>query len=200
MPEAHITSRILHAADYRRMQWKNGAGWTSEILRVPDCDDWDWRLSIADVDADAPFSGFAGVDRWLMLLAGNGMRLRFDDGHIQTLVPPHGAAQFSGERALTGELLEGASRDFNVMWKRDRLAVQTWKRPLVGPMVLFVSPGLTWCIHVLAGQAEFSAESGLGLMQQGDTAMLQAQDGRSRYALEGGGEVLLVRLQTLPPS
>ena len=135
MPEAHITSRILHAADYRRMQWKNGAGWTSEILRVPDCDDWDWRLSIADVDADAPFSAFAGVDRWLMLLAGNGMRLRFDDGHIQTLVPPHGAAQFSGERALTGELLEGASRDFNVMWKRDRLAVQTWKRPLVGPMV-----------------------------------------------------------------
>ena len=31
---------LLRAQDYRRMRWKNGAGWTTELLRVPDSDDW----------------------------------------------------------------------------------------------------------------------------------------------------------------
>ena len=32
---------VLHAEDYQRMRWKNGAGWTSEVFRFPDADDWD---------------------------------------------------------------------------------------------------------------------------------------------------------------
>ena len=179
------------------MQWKNGAGWTSEVLRVPDCEHWDWRLSIADVEADAPFSAFLGVDRWLVLLSGNGMRLRFDDGRTQTLLPPHGEAQFSGERPLTGELLDGPSRDFNLMWRRGCVSAQTWRRPLVGPMVLFVDDGETWVIYLLAGQAKFAEECGLPQMQQGDTAILHGTGGRRRYALEGGGEVLLMRILKL---
>lgn len=192
--DATLTSCVLRAQDYRRMQWKNGAGWTSEVLRVPDCEDWDWRLSIADVEADAAFSAFLGVDRWLVLLSGNGMRLKFDDGRTQTLLPPHGEAQFSGERPLTGELLEGPSRDFNLMWKRACVTAQTWRRPLVGPMVLFVDRSETWVIYLLAGQAKFSEECGLPQMQQGDTAILQGSDERRRYALEGGGEVLMMRI------
>ena len=57
------SSFVVRAAGQRRMRWKNGAGWTSEILRAPDVDDWDWRLSIAEIEADAPFSAFPGVDR-----------------------------------------------------------------------------------------------------------------------------------------
>jgi len=30
---------VLRAQDYRRMRWKNGAGWTSEVFRFPDADD-----------------------------------------------------------------------------------------------------------------------------------------------------------------
>ena len=176
------------------MRWKNGAGWTSEVFRAPDADDWSWRLSIAEVETDAPFSTFPGVERALVLLEGNGMRLRFDDGDTRDLLPSSGVLCFSGERPLVGQLVDGPSRDFNLMWKRACVTAQTWRRPLVGPMVLFVDRSETWVIYLLAGQAKFSEECGLPQMQQGDTAILQGSDERRRYALEGGGEVLMMRI------
>lgn len=187
-------SRVLRAEDYRRMRWKNGAGWTSEILRVPDADDWAWRLSIAELEADAPFSAFPGVERELVLLEGNGLRLRFGDGRVEELRPPHGRARFGGEEPLSGELLDGPSRDFNLMWKRAEVDAQLWHRPLAGSMVLFVPPGETWIVHVLAGRAGFARECGLDDVGQGDTALLRSDDARARFALEGAGELLLARI------
>lgn len=193
------SSLLLRASDYRRMRWKNGAGWTSEILKVHgsedrDTNDWDWRLSIAEIEADAPFSAFPGVDRELVLLSGNGLRLRFGDGDVHHLLPPHDKLRFAGERAAFGELIDGPTRDFNLMWKREAVDAQLWRRPLAGTMVLFVDPGDTWAIHALAGQARFADDSGLGELALGDTAILVAGDTRRRYVLEGGGEVLLIRV------
>lgn len=177
------------------MQWKNGAGWTSEILRMPDTDDWDWRLSIAEIETDAPFSAFPGVERELVLLSGNGLRLRFEDGAVHALMPPHDRLRFKGERAAFGELVDGATRDFNLMWKRETCAAQLWHRPLVGTMVVFVEPGDAWVVHLLAGQVRFAGDSGLGELELGDTALLVAGDARTRHVLDGGGEVLLARIE-----
>ena len=47
--------RILRAADYRRMPWKNGSGETVEVAVFPpgaSIDDFDWRISIATVAAE----------------------------------------------------------------------------------------------------------------------------------------------------
>ena len=70
-------ARVIPANEYRRTRWKNGQGWTREILRMPDSDDWTWRLSIAEIEQDAAFSSFPGIDRELILLQGNGLRLAF---------------------------------------------------------------------------------------------------------------------------
>ena len=43
----------IPATEYRRTRWRNGRGWTREILALPDNDAWDLRLSIAEVDAAA---------------------------------------------------------------------------------------------------------------------------------------------------
>jgi environmental stress-induced protein Ves len=193
------SSSVLRASSYARMRWKNGAGWTSEILKVHasgerDTNDWLWRLSIAEIDADAPFSAFPGVDRELVLLSGNGLRLRFDDGGSHALLPPHDRVRFAGERPAFGELVDGPTRDFNLMWKRDAVDARLWHRPLAGTVVLFVDPGDTWAIHQLAGQARFADASGLGEVGCGDTAILVAGEARQRYVLDGGGEVLLVRV------
>ena len=185
---------VLRAQDYRRMRWKNGAGWTSEVFRFPDTDDWSWRLSIAEVETDAPFSTFPGVDRALALLEGNGMRLCFDDGDTRELLPSSSLLCFSGERPLVGQLVDGRSRDFNLMWKRDRVDAQLWRRPLVGAMVLFADPGETWVVHLLSGQAHFHGPNGLGGMEGGDTAILQGQAARTRFALDGAGELLVARV------
>lgn len=187
-------SHVIPANEYRRERWRNSAGWTREICKWPALDDWDWRLSIAEIEQDAQFSSFAGIERELVLLSGHGLRLRFDDGQLRTLDPPHGRARFAGEDGVRGELIDGPTHDFNLMWRRHSIDAQLWHRPLVGPMVIFIDPGTTWAVYLIAGQARFADESGLSALAAGDTAILHAAQGRSRYVLDGGGEALLIRL------
>ncbi|PPT64494.1 HutD-family protein [Xanthomonas arboricola] len=73
-----LSSRVIPATEYRRERWRNQLGWTREILRLGDADAWS-RLSIAEIEQDAAFSAFPGIDRELVLLHGNGMRLQFGD-------------------------------------------------------------------------------------------------------------------------
>jgi len=189
--------RILRAEGYRRERWRNGAGWTREVHAHPSArsDGWDWRLSIAEIDADAPFSAFPGVDRELVLLEGNGLRLRFDDGELAELRPPHDRLRFAGERALRGELVDGPTRDFNLMWKRDLVEATLWHRPLVGSMLLFAEAGSAWAIHVLAGEARMRHEGAWLAAARGDTMLVDAgATPRRRIALDGGGELLVVRV------
>ena len=190
----HVT--LIPSNEYRRERWKNGLGWTREILRRPaDGEDWDWRLSIAEVDADGPFSAFPGVDRELVLLSGEGMRLRFEDGELVELSPPHGRIRFAGERALNAELIAGPTRDFNLMWKRSRVEASLLHRPLVGPMLFFAEPGVHWVVHVLSGRAWFKDRLPEQLLETGDSAVIDAS-GSGRMLIEGGGEVLLIRIKT----
>jgi len=188
-------SRVIPANEYRRERWRNGAGWTREIIASPAPGDWHWRMSIAEIEQDAPFSLFPGIDRELVLLAGNGLRLRFADGEVRELHPPHERLRFAGERAVGGELLDGPTQDFNLMWRREAYDAELWHRPLVGPMVIFAEPGTTWAVHLLAGHARFADDSGLSPLAAGDTALLEAGGQRLRHVLEGGGEAILIRLQ-----
>ena len=186
--------RIQRVRDYARMPWKNGAGWTSEIARWPAGETWDWRLSVADVDADAPFSAFPGVERALVLLSGNGIRLRFNGGRSHELAPPHGCLRFAGEAEVAGELIEGPTRDFNLMWRRDACDAQLWQRPLVGTVALFVDPEETWVLHLISGHARFTNDTALGELGAGDTAILPGQATRQRFVLDGQGSALLIRI------
>ena len=187
----------IPANEYRRERWKNGAGWTREILRWPmESEDWDWRLSIAEVDKEGPFSAFPGVDRELVLLAGEGMRLLFEDGEVAELQPPHDRVRFAGERTVRSELVAGPTQDFNLMWKRDRVEAQLLHRPLVGPMLFFAEPGVHWAVHVLAGRAAFKDRLPPVQLEQGDTALIDAS-GSGRVLIDGGGELLLVRLRRI---
>lgn len=206
-------SWVIPANEYRRERWRNQLGWTREIhagtvaapmdaAAVPanGTQPWDWRLSIAEIERDAAFSAFPGVDRELVLLSGNGLRLRFDDGEVQELHPPHDRLRFAGERGVVGELLDGPTHDFNLMWRRERVHAELWHRPLVGPMVIFVEPHTTWAVHLIAGQAQFVDASGLPSLSAGDSAILAAAGERQRHVLDGGGEALLIRVEPRSPA
>ncbi|MCS4233820.1 HutD family protein [Stenotrophomonas sp. BIGb0135] len=186
-------TRVIPSVEYRRERWRNGLGWTREILRVPDTDAWQVRLSIAEIEQDAAFSSFPGVERELVLLRGEGLRLRFADGAVHTLLPPHDRLRFAGEAQVGGELVDGLTHDFNLMWRRDLVDAELLHRPLVGSMFFFTEPTTAWAIHLLAGQAEFEGDAGLPPLEAGDTAWLAA-GARTRFALRGGGELLAIRL------
>ena len=71
-------------------------------------------------------------------------------------------------------------------------------------MLLFVDPGSTWAVHVMAGQATVGSDHAIPLLEMGDSALLATGNERRRYVIEGAGELLLVRvepkaLQTLRP-
>ena len=186
---------LIPANEYRRVRWKNGLGWTREILRDPaEGEAWNWRLSIAEVEKDGPFSAFPGCDRELVLVSGEGMRLKFDDGDCVSLLPPHSRHRFAGERPVSAELVAGPTHDFNVIWQRSAVDVAVHHRPLVGPMVFFPESGVLWFVHLLAGQAVFRDQPEPLRLAQGDSALIRSNDGGSRTLLDGGGEVLLVRI------
>jgi environmental stress-induced protein Ves len=113
--------RVLAPAEYRRMPWKNGGGHTVEIAVEPpgaDLARFAWRVSVAAVERDGPFSPFPGVDRTLVLLAGNGMRLSGGGVAVELRMPFEPVA-FAGEASLECALADGPTRDFNLMVRRE---------------------------------------------------------------------------------
>jgi uncharacterized protein len=114
--------RLLKPADYVRMPWKNGSGLTTEIVVHPagaTLAAFDWRVSLADVSADGPFSSFPGVDRVLVLVSGAGMRLAVD-AHTAELRATYEPYAFSGDDKISCTLVDGPVRDFNLMLRRGR--------------------------------------------------------------------------------
>jgi environmental stress-induced protein Ves len=117
-----VSAERIDLRHIAQQPWKNGAGLTREIaFGGASAADFDWRLSVAEVDRDAPFSHLPGVDRCITLLTGPGMRLRSSDGSVDhrltaALAPFH----FSGDVALNATLVRGACSDFNVMTRRGR--------------------------------------------------------------------------------
>ena len=79
--------------EWRLQPWKNGRGTTSEVLRVPDVDDYDLRVSVAEVIESGPFSTFPGYTRWSLLLAGGPVWL--DDRRLTSLYQVDGATAIS---------------------------------------------------------------------------------------------------------
>ena len=186
--------RLLRPADYKRMPWKNGGGMTTELAVYPSNGDqaFDWRISIADIESNGPFSTFEGYDRFIALLEGIGMELRFDDGEAVRLERRLQFVKFAGERRTEGVLVSGKVRDFNVIYKRDAVRVEMLHRPLVGPMVFFRDA--TWFIHLADGHAEAKCGDEHRTMDAGMSLLLEAAAGAQRVVLNGGGEVVLVKI------
>lgn len=124
-------------ADIVPTPWKNGGGATREIACWPPgtgLDSFDWRISVATIAADGAFSVFAGIDRSITLLSGDGVLLHGEHGTHrldQPLVP----FAFAGETPIRATLLGGASEDFNVMTRRGRCRadVKVWRYAVDGP-------------------------------------------------------------------
>ena len=108
--------------------WKNGGGSTRELACWPpgaDMAHFDWRVSVATIAQSGPFSRFAGVDRIITLLSGDGVHLKQLQAHIDHLLQqPLQPFAFAGDAGMDCELLGGTSTDFNVMTRRGTVQAQ----------------------------------------------------------------------------
>ncbi|MCU1359288.1 MAG: HutD family protein [Ilumatobacteraceae bacterium] len=98
--------------------WANGLGTTRVITRWPDHEHWAWRLSLADVVSDGPFSQLPGIDRCIAVASGAGMDLTVGDGAPVRLTSASPALSFDGDEITTCTLVDGPIVDVNLMLRR----------------------------------------------------------------------------------
>ena len=114
---------VVHLADVAATQWRNGGGLTRELASGPAGADWQWRLSVAEVAADGPFSRFEGVTRWFAVLQGAGVVLRVHTAgdntapgtNLHHLTAQDAPLCFDGAAATDCQLIDGPTQDFNLM-------------------------------------------------------------------------------------
>jgi environmental stress-induced protein Ves len=121
----------VRLADCADVPWRNGGGRTRELLAWPDAIDWQVRVSVATIEADGPFSAYPGIDRCFAVLDGAGVLLALPEGE-QRLGPGDDALCFAGEAAPMCRLLDGPTRDLNLMVRRGA-ATATMQRARLGP-------------------------------------------------------------------
>ena len=175
------------------MPWKNGGGTTWEVALHPSDAGWaafGWRVSIAEVGRDGPFSQFPGIDRTLVVLAGGGMRLSgASDAPVD--LRPFDVVAFPGEAHVEGTLLDGPTRDFNVMvrrgmWRADVRVV----RDARGAM----PAGATYVCHAASGISTCTVDAAEVDVPEGHTLVGQA----SRFAVDAtrGAAAVVVAMVT----
>lgn len=125
-PMARNTLEFLPRAAQRVVPWKNGGGRTREVALGSRSDGpgFRWRVSVAEVASDGPFSFFPGIDRTLWLLRGRGMSLEID-GASHRLDEPLASVAFPGEATVSAHLIDGPTEDLNVMVERSSTRAET---------------------------------------------------------------------------
>ncbi|HEX4511108.1 MAG TPA: HutD family protein [Burkholderiaceae bacterium] len=184
--------RIVEAATVAPVAWRNGGGVTRELLRLTaDAalaepvanEDWVLRISVADIATDGPFSRFPGVLRSFAVIAGAGVVLDWGDGRRAEATPGSEPVDFNGDDAPDCRLLDGPTRDLNVMVRGDLasscLRRAAWNEPWTPrapqagmyarvPLQLTTASGcvrqlkaqtLAWCDHVDAPAWSIAATS-----------------------------------------
>ena len=110
------SSRIVLPTEWRWMPWRNGGGRTAEIHVEGDAAVPDWRLSLAIIERDGPFSAWPGMDRTLVWLDGG--RLELDvNGERRSLDRLGARTEFRGEDSVEGRVVQQATV-LNLMVRR----------------------------------------------------------------------------------
>ena len=156
--------------------WKNGGGVTRTLAVDPA---GRWRVSIADIGRDGPYSRFPGYDRVSVVLSGEGVTLQGEG--VAVPLQPSEPAVFGGDAALQSTLVGGPVRVLNLFVLRGEAVAQV--------ACTGVSPG-----HCEAG---FLPEAAVGprevtrLVVAADAG--QAGGPPAKQAAPGAGEYLLTR-------
>lgn len=155
---------------YRRMPWKNGDGMTTEIARAETGDgNFLWRLSIADVVRDGPFSRFPDHERLIAVVEGAGMALSVGGGPAVSLGLLDGALRFDGAAETQCRLLDGPIRDLNLMVDRRH---GSGGLHILRDGARWPAEGTTVLVHVLSGTAAVTTGAETARLAAAETAVL----------------------------
>jgi environmental stress-induced protein Ves len=189
--------KVVRASKCRTTAWKNGGGSTTEIAVAPlgaSLDDFDWRVSMARVACDGPFSEFAGIDRTLVILKGGGLTLAIGDAAPVALDSNSEPVHFPGDTPTSARLLAGEIIDLNVMTRRGRFEHRL-RRIREPARCDFEGYDVALAI-ACGGAVELSLPHEKIALAEGDAAILmRVDDGPFTIALAGSSDCCLVLLR-----
>ncbi|WP_237153047.1 HutD/Ves family protein [Oryzibacter oryziterrae] len=176
--------RLIRHRDLKPTPWKNGGGETREIAAFPPgagLEDFVWRISMATVASDGPFSAFPGIDRVLTVVDGDGIDLMVD-GISRTLTPNDPPFAFAGDAPAAARLIGSVVTDINVMTRRGRCTARV--SVLSGQEALVTSQDEVVIL--------LSRSDGLEVIAEGQQLRLDRFDsligGAGTYRLEAGSK------------
>lgn len=166
--------RIIRASDCKTTPWKNGGGSTTEIAIGPtgaSLENFDWRISMAQVASDGPFSDFAGIDRTLAVIRGNGLVLTIGNDAPVTLASGTDPVNFPGDTPTSARLTAGEITDLNVMTRRGRFRHQLLR--VATPMSVAFGDNDIAVVLSLDGTTGVTAEPKSATLDHGEAALIQ---------------------------
>ncbi len=158
--------KIIRESELLAVPWRNGGGVTREIAAQRQGEAIVWRLSMADVESDGPFSRFDGMTRILTVIDGNGMDLI---GNGVTLNAPLSVpVTFDGGLAIMARLANGPVKDLNLIF--DSSLCKGGVVRLEGPCrhALLPLQRTSFAVHCLAGEVRIDRRETLAVR---DTAL-----------------------------
>ena len=177
--------RIQRFGEHRVMPWANGLGISYEVSSDRNADgEWTWRVAIAPVVEDGPFSSLSGVDRELVVTEGRGMMLDIDGKSVEC--PPRQVVQFSGDAITFARLIDGPVVDLGLM---------TVRGSVIGSMVVVdIGDVIESDVLVAVEDASFKDKNGRHYILGPKDALL---DARGHQLVLQSGAAIGIKVESL---
>ena len=188
--------KIIRARDCRTTPWKNSGGSTTENAVAPadaSLEDFDWRISMAQVTSDGPFSEFTGIDRTLAVIKGEGLELTIRGNAPAVLDRGSDPISFPGDVPTSARLTVGEVVDLNVMTRRRRFSHRM--RRIREPIACGFEANDIAVVLAPDGSVTLATEGTAVTLDAGDAAVLAVRDGPFRILPVATGHCYLVLLR-----
>eukprot|EP01119_Soliformovum_irregulare_P005634 TRINITY_DN17392_c0_g1_i1.p1 TRINITY_DN17392_c0_g1~~TRINITY_DN17392_c0_g1_i1.p1 ORF type:complete len:200 (+),score=24.84 TRINITY_DN17392_c0_g1_i1:11-610(+) len=189
---------------YLVMPWKNGQGTTTQLIIHPpnsSLDDFEWRISCANVSSSGPFSTFQKHDRILYLLEGaDHIDLTHEGEEVRHRILRQeigGGYRFKGSIPTYSDI-PSPILDLNVMYLKDRFEVSSnlFQSSTEVPLV----PG-TNIIYCIEGKISVQQpQIGFASLTKGQLIKLELKSQPTeslRCDFEEASSVVLISIRTL---
>jgi uncharacterized protein len=180
--------QIIRFTDLQQTPWKNGKGITREIAIARVGDALIWRLSIADVGIDGPFSKFEGLSRILTVIEGQGMELISHDETLKAdcAVP----VSFDGALEIQSRLKAGPLRDLNLIYNPSFCTGHAEVITGASKHSIEAKPLRITALHCIVGAVSLCETE---LLHKGDTAVIEGD--AFQFAISVNCQALVITIQ-----